>query len=200
MADNKYIYPDGQRWVVRCKDFDLTAKGFSFSKFGNKELALKEAISYRNEQIAKHHPIVLWEPEKPLPPKPKIEKPVKEKEPTDEEVAKRWSKFRSPNAEYGPNYIKTLSPQIQASLQHTKEALQLNGDQCRAYHYTGAWDAAFSPACQGHSSWRPPNWENNREVILTNWVKEQLLKLRERNLNFTEPWINSWLANKNLIE
>ena len=194
MADNKYIYPDGQRWVVRCKDFDVGAKIFSYSKYGNKEFALKEAISYRNEQIAKHHTIALLEPKKPA-------QPVKEKEPTAEEVNARWSKFRSPSApEFGPEYVKMLDPKIQASLQHSKEALQMYGEECQAYHYTGAWDGAFSPACQGHSTWRAPNWDYNREVILTNWVKEQLLKLRDRKLDFTEPWINSWFAKQNLIQ
>lgn len=197
MADNKYIYPDGERWVVRCKDFDVGAKIFGFSKYGNKELARKEAVIYRDQQIAKHHTIALLEPQKP--PQPKA-MPVKEKEPTDEEVAKRWSKFVSPNAEYGPEYIKRLAPSVQASIQHSKEGLQMNGEECEAYHYTGAWDVAFPPSTPGNSTWRPPVWDYNKEVILTNWVKEQLLKLRERKLDFTEPWINSWFAKQNLIQ
>lgn len=200
MADTKYIYPDGVRWVVRCKDFDVGAKIFGYSKYGNKEFALKEAIKFRDEQIAKHHSIVLLEPNKPLPPKQPVPKPVKEKEPTDAEVAARWRKFKSPSAEeYGPAYIKTLSPQTQASLKHTAEAQQMYEDECRAYHYTGAWDAAFSPAQQGHSTWRSPNWDNSKEVILTNWIKQNLLPLRER-LAFTQPVIDAWIAKKNLIE
>jgi hypothetical protein len=201
MADTKYIYPDGVRWVVRCKDFDVGAKIFGYSKYGNKELALKAAVAYRDEQIAKHHTIVLLEPSKPpQPPAPKqpVPKPAKEVEPTPDEISARWSKFRS--LDYGPDYVKRLDPSVQASIRHSNEGLQMGGDECAAYHYTGAWDAAFTKSQPGHSTWRPPIWDNNRETILTRWVNEQLLKLKERNLPFTQPWINSWMAKQNLIE
>lgn len=197
MSDNKYIYPDGVRWVVRCKDFDVGAKIFGYLKYGNKAFALKEAIAYRDEQIAKHHTIVPIQLQKPPPPPVA---PVKEKEPTDAEVAARWNKFKFVSApESGPEYIKTLKPEVQASLQHSREGLQMKEDECRAYHYTGAWDGAFTPAMPGHSTWRPPIWDNSREVILTNWVKDKLLPLRER-LEFTKPWIDAWLAKQNLIQ
>ena len=196
MSDTKYIYPDGVRWVVRCKDFDVGAKIFGYSKYGNKEFALKEAIAYRDEQIAKHHTIALLQPEKPPPPVA----PVKEKEPTDAEVAERWRKFKFQSApQYGPEYIKTLKPEVQASLKHTKEAQQMKEDECRAYYYTGAWDGAFTPAMPGHSTWRPPIWDASKEAILTNWIKENLLPLRER-LEFTKPWIDAWMAKQNLIQ
>lgn len=197
MSDNKYIYPDGVRWVVRCKDFDVGAKIFGYLKYGNKDFALKAAIAYRDEQIAKRNTIVPFAPNK-TPPPPVA--PVNEKEPTADEINERWRKFKFPSApESGPEYIKTLKPEVQASLQQTKEALQMKEDECQAYHYTGAWDAAFSPACQGHSTYRAPKWDNSREVLLTNWVKDKLLPLRER-LEFTQPAIDAWLAKQNLIQ
>ena len=196
MADNKYIYLDGERWVVRCKDFDVAAKIFSFVKFGNKALALNAAIAFRNEQIAKHHTIQLLEPEKP--PQPKV-KPVEEKEPTDAEVAAKWSKFKNSPVESGPEYVKSLTPEVQASLKHTQEALQMYENECLAYHYTGAWDAAFSKSSQGHSTYRAPDWNSSKEALLIKYVKENLIPLRER-LPFTRPAIDAWFARQNLIE
>jgi hypothetical protein len=49
----KYIYSDGQNWVVRNIKYSLKTKAFRFSKFGCKEDALQEAIKYRDYEEAK---------------------------------------------------------------------------------------------------------------------------------------------------
>jgi len=86
---------------------------------------------------------------------------------------------------------------LAASIRHNREVRQMDREDAMAYEYTGAWDAVFKKCQQGHSTWRAPEWNNDKEVILINWVKERLLKLRERKLDFTEPWIKSWLDKQN---
>ena len=49
----KYIYSDGQNWVVRNAKYSLKTKAFRFSKFGSKEEALDEAIIFRDCEEAK---------------------------------------------------------------------------------------------------------------------------------------------------
>jgi len=61
MADNKYIYCDGQRCVVRIPN--LKVKTFSFVKFASKEVALESAIAWRNQRLLELTPPELTPPE-----------------------------------------------------------------------------------------------------------------------------------------
>jgi hypothetical protein len=76
----------------------------------------------------------------------------------------------------------------EASARHTKETMQMTTDECRAYHFTGGWDYYFSPASQGHSTWRAEKWTDTQELNLRNFVIITLTPTAERL-----PWVKPWL-------
>ena len=80
-----------------------------------------------------------------------------------------------------------------ASARHTKEGLQMTDNECKAYHFTGAWDDCFTPSCQGHSKWRVESidgmpWSHAHELRLRQWVIATLTPTAERL-----PWVKPWL-------
>ena len=66
MADNKYIYCDGNRWIVRIPN--LRIKSFSFAKFAGKEVALESAIAWRNQKLLELTPPAELTPPELTPP------------------------------------------------------------------------------------------------------------------------------------
>jgi hypothetical protein len=174
-SDLQYIYKDAERWVVRNKEFDVSAKIFSFVKFGGKEFALNAAKDYRDEQQDRLKTAIVVSAPAPAPsaaPKPK----------------------KIIVNEY---YEAPMTQEWKNSIRHTKEGLQMNWNECRAYHFTGGWDYAFGPSCQGHSSWREKDWSQTQEHNLRRFVIETLTPTAQR-LPWAKPWINKFILDSQL--
>jgi hypothetical protein len=48
--DSKYIYPDGNSYIVRNTEYEQKTKKFNFGKYASKEVAFVEARKWRDEQ------------------------------------------------------------------------------------------------------------------------------------------------------
>ena len=141
---NKYIYANGESWMVKNPDYSQKARRFNWNKFGGKEAALLEAQTWRDAEeqklkdnlecaIVEHTKTI--EENKKLKEQQEAEyKRLKYKQELEDE-----KKIRMLRAEERLIKNKKLK-EIQEDMDYFNECLTMNIEQFRAKWETGVWD------------------------------------------------------------
>jgi hypothetical protein len=141
---NKYIYLNGESWLVKGVDYSQKVRRFNWNKLGGSDEALLEAQKWRDqeEQKKKDNAVgAIVEYNKVLEENKKLKeqqeadyKRLKEKEALELEKQIRIQKARE------RLYASKKQKEIQEDLDYFDECLTINTEQMRAKWASGVWD------------------------------------------------------------
>jgi hypothetical protein len=164
--DKKFIYNDGQNWVVRNIAYSQKTKCFKFTKFGGTDSALLEAQKWRDEeeqklidiqvgQIVEYNKVL--EENKKLKEQQEADyKRLKAKE--ELELQEKLKKQRARDK----LYVSKKEKEKQEYLDYFEEILTMNIEQVRAKWATGVWD---------HLDPKGNRFAKDEQAF-TNWIKQ----------------------------